>query len=559
MFGHQLYPTPVAVIEKMLEPYKGKYHRGGINGYMHDGYKLQGKRILEPSAGKGDILDYITGRTVLRIEKDYYRPGYDYEHTSADSTTSKNCYCLELDINLQTILEEKGYNFLGNDFLSFTNQQQYWFDLILMNPPFDTGAKHLLHAWDILKTGDIVCLLNAETINNPHSAERTLLANIIKDHNGNVEILGPVFSDAENPTDVNVALVRLSKETKSDFDFEFETKGFESLDLDEEELLTALKKPDLIADMQLRYREILDNYKLAYKAVKLFRHHTSMILNEHYEIKFTAPQDEFETLSRDINSKLWYTIISKINMDKFMTHSVRENFSKFIQQKGLLEFNHKNVQDLISMLFENKYTILERAIVEVFDMFTQYHSENRCHVEGWKTNDSWKVNRKVILPNWITYGGYMNAHDIKQYGDKMKINYGKQSSFSDIDKVMCYITGKDYNNLRGGLYVALENKLRIIGNIKTGDKFDSEFESQFFNCKIYRKGTLHITFKDESLWREFNMRSCAGKNWLPPGEKKAWEDSKKPKEEIQVKAIVPQLAAPVESKQVQTFARTLFD
>jgi len=462
MFGHQFYPTPVPVIEKMLEPYKGKYHRGGINGYMEDGYQLGDKKILEPSAGKGDILNYITGKTLLNIEKDYYSPGRDREHMSPDSTRPGKCYCLELDINLQTILEEAGYNFLGNDFLAFTNQQQYWFDLILMNPPFDTGAKHLLHAWDILKTGDIVCLLNAETINNPFSAERTLLANIIKDNNGSVEFLGPVFADAENATDVNIALIRLSKETKSDFDFEFETKGFESLDLEEEELLTALKKPNMIADMQLRYREILDNYKLAYKAVKLFRHHTSMIMHEHYEIKFTSPQEEFETLSRDINSKLWFTIISKINMDKFMTHSVRENFSKFIQQKGLLEFNHKNVQELISMLFENKFTILERAIVEVFDIFTKYHDENRCHVEGWKTNDSWKVNRKVILPNWIQYGGYMNSHDLKQYGDNMRINYHQQSSFSDIDKVMCYITGTDYNNLYGSLYAALENKLKII-------------------------------------------------------------------------------------------------
>ena len=42
-----------------------------------------------------------------------------------------------------------------------------------------------------------------------------------------------------------------------------------------------------------------------------------------------------------------------------------------------------------------------------------------------------------------------------------------------------------------------------------------EINSQFFNCKIYRKGTLHITFKEESLWREFNIRATKGKAWLP--------------------------------------------
>lgn len=543
LFGHQFFPTPVPVIEKMLEPYKGKYHRGGINGYMQDGYKLQDKYILEPSAGKGDILDYITGKTVLGINKEYSRPDYDHEIKSNECTNSKSCYCFEIDINLQTILEDKDYRFLGNDFLKFTNQQQYWFDLILMNPPFDNGCAHLLHAWEILKTGDIVCLLNEETIKNPFSQERKLLIKIIEDNKGSVEYLGNCFSTSENPTDVNVALIRLTKVTKSDFDFEFKTKEYEEFSLEEEEFVNALKKPDLIEDMQLRYKEALEAYKNVYKQIKIFRHHLGIVFNENYPLEFNSPESEFRQLSKDINASLWRQIIGKINMDKFMTHSVRQNFNQFIVQKGLLEFNHENVQDLICMLFENKYTILERAVIEVFDMFTKYHSENRCHIEGWKTNDSWKVNKKIILPNWIQYGQYMNSYDIKKYGDKLSINYHKQSEFSDIDKVMCYLVGKDYNKLVGDLYSALYNKLKIIGNIKTGDKFDSEFESHFFKCKVFRKGTLHITFKDEFLWQEFNMRACAGKNWLPPSEKEAWENNKKPKKEPE-KPIVKTKALP---------------
>ena len=42
MFGPNFYPTPEEVIERMI-----------------DGENLQGKIILEPSAGKGNIVDYL--------------------------------------------------------------------------------------------------------------------------------------------------------------------------------------------------------------------------------------------------------------------------------------------------------------------------------------------------------------------------------------------------------------------------------------------------------------------------------------------------------------------
>lgn len=44
MYSKTYYPTPIEVIERMIEPYK-------------DGIKKM--NILEPSAGMGAILDYL--------------------------------------------------------------------------------------------------------------------------------------------------------------------------------------------------------------------------------------------------------------------------------------------------------------------------------------------------------------------------------------------------------------------------------------------------------------------------------------------------------------------
>jgi hypothetical protein len=237
----------------------------------------------------------------------------------------------------------------------------------------------------------------------------------------------------------------------------------------------------------------------------------------------------FNRFTDKMKSEIWKVVLSKINIQRFMTDAVRKNFNQFCAAQGAMDFTKENVANLITMIFENKEMILEQAIVDVFDMFTRYHNENRCHIEGWKTNDKWKVNRKIILPNWVRFGEYMSASDIRQYGDKFKTNYSYHSEYSDIDKVMCYISGKNYDQCHT-IYEALDYRFTQLGNVK-GGSFDGTCESEFFNMRFFKKGTLHIEFKDKHLWQEFNMRACAGKQWLPEAEERKWKESKQPKQE----------------------------
>ena len=88
-------------------------------------------------------------------------------------------------------------------------------DIVIMNPPFSEGAKHLLKAWDFIHDGEVICLLNEETIKNPYTEERKRLVQIIEQF-GNVEYLGDCFSTAEHKTSVNVAMVYLKKTAPDD-------------------------------------------------------------------------------------------------------------------------------------------------------------------------------------------------------------------------------------------------------------------------------------------------------------------------------------------------------
>ena len=111
---HQFYPTPEHVVEKML-------------------LKLDNirdiKYILEPSAGKGDIVKGI---------ENYYRHNRIYEKVSIDT--------IEINPDCRLFLQDLEVPVIHDNFLTFNTLKRY--DAIVMNPPFNSGDEHLLKAID---------------------------------------------------------------------------------------------------------------------------------------------------------------------------------------------------------------------------------------------------------------------------------------------------------------------------------------------------------------------------------------------------------------------------
>ncbi|MEE0936542.1 MAG: DUF4942 domain-containing protein [Bacteroidales bacterium] len=163
----------------------------------------------------------------------------------------------------------------------------------------------------------------------------------------------------------------------------------------------------------------------------------------------------------------------------------------------------------MSTIFDTEYyptplnVVMKRAVVDLFKVFTSYDKKNTNHTEGWKTNSNYKVNKRVILPDfvdskWSNHYSYTNRY----------------SAYNDIDKVMCYLSGVSYDTMtalqRGNYYVKRltkeeEQKVSLIsavGDVLVGD--NSWRESRFFRFRCFKKGTVHIEFKDEELWAKFN-------------------------------------------------------
>lgn len=518
IFDKEFFPTPKETVIKMVTPYIDI---------------LPTATILEPSAGNGAILDTITK---IGLDKTITNARGDIRHIDI-TANPRHVYAIEKNLELTMILQQKDYKVIAQDFLSF--QPEHHFDLILMNPPFSNGDDHLLHAWEILRGGEIACLLNAETIRNPYTAARKRLSKIIK-QNGSVEYIGQAFKTADNPTDVEVALVRLHKEPKED-PFNLNIGGF-----------TKEKMPDF-GEMArqgdtVAVRNGLDAYLRSWQYAKLAaqdlitsygrflffasvfldkeqkgdrgRNVTDHLLKTLSELRYNTSdnlKDVYNDFIDTAKQNAWNVIFEQIGLGKYMTSGLRQKLIEFRDTQGSMELTKENINALFNYIMFNISDIMNQTVVEVYDMFTRYFKGNTEHNEGWKTNKRFRCNRKVILPNTVSAGfkpeiyGYDPYYSVDSYG-----------RLEDIDKAMCWLTGSDYDNLvtqqaydRGRLRESSSSRHSIAATIPTIPVGSTDWhDSAFFRVKAFKKGTIHLEFKDEDVWNRFNIAVNEGKNQL---------------------------------------------
>ncbi|WP_301180967.1 methyltransferase, partial [Thalassolituus sp. UBA3500] len=146
-----------------------------------------GMTVLEPSAGNGLLAD-------------------EAKASGAEVDT------VELAGQLREILEEKGHNVIGDDFLELAPEQKY--DRVLMNPPFskDQDIDHVVHAYQFLKPGGrLVAIVSGMTGDRSNKKNKDFRAFL--DEVGAEEQALPegAFKSSLNPTGVNTKVVVIDK------------------------------------------------------------------------------------------------------------------------------------------------------------------------------------------------------------------------------------------------------------------------------------------------------------------------------------------------------------
>lgn len=466
------YPTPDTLIRRMLE----KIDTRPI------------EYILEPSCGKGNIIDYY---------KEYYKNknsryiGYDKK--IEDYLTFDG---IEIDNNLSNLCRGKNINIVWNDFLTFEPQRFY--NLIIANFPFNNGCEHLLKAIRIQERigGQIVCLINAETIKNPYSDNRKALVTLLNDYNADIEYIKNAFTDAERKTGVEIALIYINIPMKNDttiFEREFKRDNPELKDTDFKSIMPEMNKLEaLIFECDLIKKSVVELFKEKMKIDNLLK---SVSLNSKIEICDDTTSHKMLSINSyidKINLEYWHKFINETDLKSKLPSALRDHFIYNIDEQKNISFNMESVRYFYNELINTIPKSYEETVAKLFDDLTSKYvytdsvwNKTIHYYNGWKTNKSYKINKKVIIKCYHNYCTRL------------------PNELTDLNVVFENISG-----IKDNLY---DNR-----NIeKAVETFQKNIETEFFVLDSYIKGTLHITFKNQDYLNQFNILAAKGKNWLP--------------------------------------------
>ncbi len=490
------YPTPEWVADKMLD---------GIDWLMVGS-------ILEPSAGKGDLIEWIK----KAYEKDNYRR-YGSRKLDID--------CVEIQPELQHILKGKGYRVVHNDFMNFDTFKRY--SLIISNPPFSQGAKHLLKMLDMQERGGgVICLLNAETLKNPYTAERKVLLQRLDDLGADIEYMEGAFEEAERKTDVEVAIVKVVIPEKERVSFIFEETLRKARDLGykekEAEESAELAENDFIKVIIQQYRveveagiRLIDEYNaMAPKILSEFNKDGSkggsilaLCFNDYKNERVT-----YNGFVTAVRRKYWSALFNNPKFTGQLTSSLLQDFRERVEDLAHYDFSEYNIFTIREEMSKSVVKGVEDAIVSLFEeLSNKYHwldetSRNVHYYNGWKTNKSWIINKKVIIP--------LRGYD--PFWGKFRLDsWDVVGKLSDIEKGLNYLDGglTDSIDLRATLQKAQE------------EEQTKKIKLKYFTVTFYKKGTCHIEFTNEELLKKFNIFGSQHKGWLPPSYgKKGYEE-----------------------------------
>lgn len=446
----QFYPTPPDLAAKLVAKAKS------IRPIKYP--------VLDPSAGVGALLGAV---------KPLCRP--------------VSClHAIEINAERRFALQGKGYTVLGSDWIAYDEPVE--FPTVIMNPPFRYAEEHVLKAWDYLQpSGVLIALIDTACVTGALNKREQVLVNHI-DSYGDVEHLGSVFEDAERQTSVEVSMISLVKPDKKAFEFSgFDVDHLEADDFSPQ----ALSQRDVVKDLVARYKGAVEALKarhLASQQLQVYVKDLSIASEGDSNLRnalYAVP--DFQAELQIIKSRFWQTVFDKSKIAERTTSKFRKDFSAFSTRQQHLAFTEANIKELLSMLYLNGEQIMTEGLVECWEKCVAYYEGNKIHTEGWKSNRSYKVQKRVIIPHAVSDAGLIVTRFIEL--------------FEDLEVCLSYLSGTPNP----------QTKLPSWGNAH------GDHDTPYFTLKFFRKGTVHLIWKDLNLLSEFNRVAAQGKKEIGNG------------------------------------------
>lgn len=457
-------------------------------------------RVLEPHAGNGDLAlqaPWPIGQP--------HQPAVD---------------ACEIDITRHPRLRAAGINVVGVDFLEMQDGACYTH--IICNPPFAEGVTHVLKAWELAWDAEIVAILNAETIRNPHTKERRMLVGLVQQH-GTVEFLQDTFldPDAQRKTDVEVALIYLRKRA----DIQADIVGSILKDLKQEapaaERFTAHDLPEQqvtvnttsIENAVTAFNAALRAAREAVFAMAAEQYYARLLGDTMEQRNGQAAKDQTEPSRafvmtemhkrhEDLKNRAWTSILRSSQVLSRLSSAAQRRMEHEFETIKSLEFTVSNVFGFLKGVANSQGEIQIAMACDVFDLFTKHHTDNIVFYRGWKSNDKHRTCGLRLKTTRFVLGGH-TSNSWRSGAD-----WNTLQMLRDVDKVFAMLDGKQKPEI--GLAGIFENNFT---DLRAGQRISGSY----LDVRYYpTAGTIHFFPTNKTLIDRLNRLVGRHRQWLPP-------------------------------------------
>lgn len=286
-----------------------------------------------------------------------------------------------------------------------------------------------------------------------------------------------------------------------------------------------------------------------------------------------------DSFKNKLQKSSWRIVFKKLNMGKYLTSKIMDELNKRIESQVNLPFTEKNIYNLVGMIAGTHESRMKATLIEIFDWLTDRHDENRLNLEGWKTNSMYFVDMKFIAPycgisrhynggapevRWSTSGEkidefvkalcvltgtnydtcttlYDHFRSVKVPNDKQAEQLKDIAAILERDADKCSVvhnrfryydpTNERANDAREydiADKIGIEKYRKLVDYYSEnyddkafGEKYEYKewgkwMDWNFFEIKVFKKGTLHAKFKDKKVWEMFNIQCAKAKGWRLP-------------------------------------------
>lgn len=423
--------------------------------------------------------------------------------------------CIELDGGKHPILRDKGLTVVGLDFFAFEGGEVY--SHVVMNPPFAQGARAVLKGWDMLWEGEVTAIINAETVRNPFSAERTRLVKLIEEH-GSVEFLADAFQgpDVEREANVEIALVHLVKPAECAQDWIGDLLASMAVDKNEEcdlKLPGELALPQSFVETQCAaFRAAVKAMREAVRMEAVATHYANRIGHTMAELN-GAPRsssDAFDvrkTLEArygELKDRSWSSVLRSTETLSRLSQKVQRQAESQFESIKMLDFTETNVYAFLLGLVESQPEMQLDMACDVFDTITRYHSDNTVFYRGWKSNDKHRTcGMRIRTSRFILPG-----HRADSWLSSPR--WETQQLLADFDKVFAMLDGKRQ---------PAEGLGKVFADRYADLMHGQRVSSSYFDIRYYPgAGTIHFFARDKTLVDRLNRIVGRRRQWLPPAD-----------------------------------------